>query len=144
MMDSLLTKEGDLVQLVGLTHKNFIFRLSPGNQLHTHRGILNHTDLIGIPWGSQVSSHLGRPFFLLQPSLADLIRIGLQVDLASICPILVAVGQAFLTGYDLTLSQMAVGCGAGSSHCIPHSPQCCGLLLRTVSQPFSAVVSQSP
>lgn len=74
MTDISTTKTGDLVQLVGLTHKNFIFRLTPGRQLHTHRGILNHDDLMGIPWGSQVSSHLGRPFFLLQPSLADLIR----------------------------------------------------------------------
>jgi tRNA (adenine57-N1/adenine58-N1)-methyltransferase catalytic subunit len=72
--DNSKTKAGDLVQLVGLTHKNFIFLLAPGKQLHTHRGILNHDDLMGIPWGSQVSSHLGRPFFLLQPSLADLIR----------------------------------------------------------------------
>jgi tRNA (adenine57-N1/adenine58-N1)-methyltransferase len=73
-IDIFTTKAGDLVQLVGLSHKNFIFRLTAGRQLHTHRGIINHDDLIGIPWGSQISSHLGRPFFLLQPSLADLIR----------------------------------------------------------------------
>ena len=29
--------------------------------------------MIGLPWGTQVFSHLGAPFFLLQPSLADLL-----------------------------------------------------------------------
>ncbi|MCX7756354.1 MAG: tRNA (adenine-N1)-methyltransferase [Anaerolineales bacterium] len=65
---------GDLVQLVGLRHKHFIFTLQPGGTLQTHRGILNHDDLIGLPWGSQVFSHLGSPFFLLQPMLGDLLN----------------------------------------------------------------------
>jgi len=64
---------GDLALLVGLRHKHFIFPLIPGGVFHTHRGILNHDDLIGKPWGSQVFSHQGSPFFLLQPSLADLL-----------------------------------------------------------------------
>jgi len=67
------THAGDLVQLVGLRHKSFIFPLKPGGDFHTHRGILQHDDLIGLPWGTQVFSHLGAPFFLLQPSLADLL-----------------------------------------------------------------------
>ena len=67
------TQAGDLVQLVGLRHKSFIFPLQPGGDFHTHRGILQHDDLIGLPWGTQVFSHLGAPFFLLQPSLADLL-----------------------------------------------------------------------
>ncbi len=67
------TQAGDLVQLVGLRHKSFIFPLIPGGDFQTHRGILKHDDLIGLPWGSQVFSHLGAPFFLLQPSLADLL-----------------------------------------------------------------------
>ncbi len=64
---------GDLVQLVGLRHKHFIFTLSPGAEFGTHRGVVKHDDLIGLPWGSQVFSHLGAPFFLLQPSLADIL-----------------------------------------------------------------------
>jgi tRNA (adenine57-N1/adenine58-N1)-methyltransferase len=64
---------GDLALLVGLRHKHFIFPLIPGGTFHTHRGILYHDELIGKPWGSQVFSHQGSPFFLLQPSLADLL-----------------------------------------------------------------------
>lgn len=64
---------GDLALLVGLRHKYYIFLLIPGGVMHTHRGMLNHDDLIGKPWGSQVFSHQGSPFFLLQPSLADIL-----------------------------------------------------------------------
>jgi tRNA (adenine57-N1/adenine58-N1)-methyltransferase len=64
---------GDLIQLVGLRHKHFIFPLIPGGTMQTHRGILKHDDLIGLPWGTQVFSHLGSPFFLLQPMLGDIL-----------------------------------------------------------------------
>ncbi len=67
-------QEGDLAELAGLKHKYFIIELKAGGELQTHRGVLKHDDLIGLPWGSQVFSHLGSPFFLLQPSLADLLR----------------------------------------------------------------------
>lgn len=67
-------QEGDLAELVGLRHKHFIIKLSAGASFQTHRGVIQHDDLIGKPWGSQFFSHLGSPFFLLQPSLGDLIR----------------------------------------------------------------------
>lgn len=67
-------QDGDLAQLVGLSHKNFIIRLQAGAEFQTHRGVLQHNDLIGKPWGSQVFSHNGSPFFLLQPALGDLLR----------------------------------------------------------------------
>jgi tRNA (adenine57-N1/adenine58-N1)-methyltransferase len=69
-----LVKAGDLVQLVGLSYKSYIFSLEPGKALHTHRGVVKHDDLIGLPWGTQVFSHIGSPFFLLQPSLPDLLK----------------------------------------------------------------------
>ena len=65
--------DGDLAQLVGLRHKHFILSLQEGAKFETHRGVIQHNDLIGKPWGTQVFSHLGSPFFLLQPSLADLL-----------------------------------------------------------------------
>jgi tRNA (adenine57-N1/adenine58-N1)-methyltransferase len=71
---SAIARDGDLAQLVGLRHKHFILTLQAGAKFETHRGILQHDDLIGKPWGTQVFSHIGAPFFLLQPSLADLIN----------------------------------------------------------------------
>ena len=70
---SSIARDGDLAQLVGLRHKHFILTLQAGSKFETHRGILQHDDLIGKPWCTQVFSHLGSPFFLLQPSLADLL-----------------------------------------------------------------------
>jgi tRNA (adenine57-N1/adenine58-N1)-methyltransferase len=59
--------------LTGTGKKEFIFRLDPSAELQTHQGVLRHADLIGIPWGSEVSSHLGRVFFILQPTLRDVL-----------------------------------------------------------------------
>jgi tRNA (adenine57-N1/adenine58-N1)-methyltransferase len=70
---SFTARAGDLAELVGLRHKHFIINLQAGAKFETHRGILLHDDLIGKPWGTQVFSHMGAPFFLLQPSLADLL-----------------------------------------------------------------------
>ena len=64
---------GDLVQLVGLRHKSYIFNVVEDKELHTHRGIIKHNDLIGLPFGSVVLSHNESPFFLLQPSLSDIL-----------------------------------------------------------------------
>jgi tRNA (adenine57-N1/adenine58-N1)-methyltransferase len=67
-------KDGDLAELVGNNHKYFFITLKAGGEFQSHRGVLHHDDLIGRPWGSQVFSHLGSPFYMLQPGLADLIR----------------------------------------------------------------------
>lgn len=72
--NSLTTQEGDMIQLVGLGHKSFLLVLKQGEFFHTHRGIISHDDLIGKQWGTQVLSHNGSPFFLLQPSLTDILR----------------------------------------------------------------------
>jgi tRNA (adenine57-N1/adenine58-N1)-methyltransferase len=40
----------------------------------THRGELQHNDIIGKPWGTRLYSHTGQPFFLMCPGLADLIK----------------------------------------------------------------------
>lgn len=71
---SLSAQTGDLVQLVSPTNKQFIVRLNPGEELHTHRGILKHDDMIGKPWGSEVFTHSGRSYLLLQPSLSDILQ----------------------------------------------------------------------
>lgn len=68
-----IARDGDIAQLVGLRHKNFILPLKTGAKFETHRGILMHDDLIGKTWGTQVFSHIGSPFFLLQPSLGALL-----------------------------------------------------------------------
>lgn len=68
-----VAKAQDLVLLLGKDGKRFMVRLSPGGELHTHRGFLKHDDILGQPLGAQLTSHLGYPFYLLRPSLHDLI-----------------------------------------------------------------------
>ncbi len=69
-----LAQAGDVVQLVGRDNKNFIVRLATGQRLETHRGIFKHDELIGQELGSEVLSHLGHAFFMIQPSTDDIIR----------------------------------------------------------------------
>ena len=71
--NKVLAQAGDTALLVSAQNKRYMLRLKPGDQLQTHRGVLNHSDLIGLPWGSKVFSHLGSSYLLLQPSIADLL-----------------------------------------------------------------------
>lgn len=68
-----LAQAGEIAQLISAQNKRFIFKLVPDGKFETHRGYINHNDLIGKPWGSRVLSHMGSPFVLLQPSLADIL-----------------------------------------------------------------------
>ncbi len=65
---------GDLVMLVSPTNKNFIFSLVENYELHTHRGVIQHNEIAGTAWGSQVQTHTGSTYFLLQPGLSEILR----------------------------------------------------------------------
>jgi len=107
-----IARDGDLAQLVGLRHKHFIVPLQAGTKLETHRGILQHDDLIGKTWGTQVFSHNGSPFFLLQPSLADLL-----IDLPRTTQILYPKDIGFILvtmGVGPGHTVMEAGTGSGS------------------------------
>lgn len=72
--DSNFAQEGDLVQLQGTGHRSHLLVLEAGAVLQTHRGVIRHDDIIGTAWGTRLESHQGNPFYLLQPSLSDLIK----------------------------------------------------------------------
>ena len=65
------TCPGDMVQLVGPRKKIFFIHLKSGDKLHTNYGVLQHDAMIEVPWGSQVFSHSGNRFLLLQPRMGD-------------------------------------------------------------------------
>jgi tRNA (adenine57-N1/adenine58-N1)-methyltransferase len=65
---------GQLVLLYGRDRKSFIVRLTPGDRVQTHHGILLHDDLIGELLGGLVRTHLGYRYHLLLPSWDDLLR----------------------------------------------------------------------
>jgi tRNA (adenine57-N1/adenine58-N1)-methyltransferase catalytic subunit len=62
---------GDQVQLTDPKGRQHRLVLSPGKSFHTHRGALQHDDLIGRPEGSVVTSAGGTPYLAFRPLLAD-------------------------------------------------------------------------
>ncbi len=69
-----VAQAGDLALFVSRDHKQFLTRLRPGEELHTHRGIVAFDECIGGSWGRDIQSHMGSPFLILEPSTADLVR----------------------------------------------------------------------
>mgnify|MGYP000880654971 CR=1 FL=1 len=65
---------GDIVLLVGKDHREFMFKVTPGQLMQTHRGIIQHDTLIGERWGQTIGTHLNYPYQLLPPSLDQLVR----------------------------------------------------------------------
>ena len=63
--------EGDRIQLTDPKGKLYSFTIAVGKEWHTHKGWINHEDLIGMPEGSVVSTTAGLKFTAFKPLLAD-------------------------------------------------------------------------
>ena len=66
-------RAGDRVQLTGPKGRLNTVTLVPGAQFHSHRGVLRHDDLIGLPDASVVENSLGEPYLVLRPLLTDFV-----------------------------------------------------------------------
>lgn len=64
-------QDGDTVQLTDPKGRMHTITLKSGAAFHTHRGRLDHDDLIGAPEGSVVHSTSGTGYVALRPLLAD-------------------------------------------------------------------------
>jgi len=62
---------GEPVQLTDPKGRSHLITLRTGTSFHTHRGILNHDDIIGGPDGNVVKSGGGTPYVVFRPLLAD-------------------------------------------------------------------------
>lgn len=65
--------EGDKVQLTGPKGKMNTIVLTPGAVFHTHRGMIAHDDVVGLPDGSVVPSTTGDEYLALRPLLSDFV-----------------------------------------------------------------------
>ena len=68
-----VARENDRVLLISSDGKRYLVRLRSGDCFHSHKGTIDHDDLIGKPLGRRVVSHLKRPFMVLQPSIHDIL-----------------------------------------------------------------------
>jgi tRNA (adenine57-N1/adenine58-N1)-methyltransferase len=64
-------RAGDLVQLTDSKGRMHTIELVAGKEFHTHRGLIGHDDLIGLPEGSVVTSAGGTTYLALRPLLSD-------------------------------------------------------------------------
>src|SRR6266702_2443205 len=62
---------GEPVQLTDPKGRSHLITLRAGASFHTHRGTLNHDDIIGGPDGNVVRSQGGTPYVVFRPLLAD-------------------------------------------------------------------------
>ncbi|MET0725853.1 MAG: tRNA (adenine-N1)-methyltransferase [Leifsonia sp.] len=64
---------GDRVQLTGPKGKLNTITLEAGKDFHSHRGVLPHDDIIGLPDASVVTNNAGVEHLALRPLLADFV-----------------------------------------------------------------------
>ena len=57
--------------LVDAKERRYLITLRTGASFHTHVGIVDHDDLIGVPEGTTVLGSTGRRFLVVRPTLSD-------------------------------------------------------------------------
>ena len=66
-------RAGDRVQLTGPKNKLHTISLEAGKVFHTHRGMIDHDDLIGLDDGSVITNTAGVEYLALRPLLVDFV-----------------------------------------------------------------------
>jgi tRNA (adenine57-N1/adenine58-N1)-methyltransferase len=66
-------RAGDRVQLTGPRGRLNTITLEPGKVFHTHKGLLEHDAIIGVPDGSVVVNNVGIEHLALRPLLSDFV-----------------------------------------------------------------------
>ncbi|GAA0929349.1 tRNA (adenine-N1)-methyltransferase [Virgisporangium aurantiacum] len=108
-------RPGDRVQLTDPKGRLHTITLEPGKQFHTHRGMVDHDALIGLPDASVVTSSGGTQYLALRPLLADYVLgmpRGAQVIYPKDAAQIVAMGDVFPGARVLE-----AGAGSGALSC---------------------------
>ena len=103
-------KEGDRVQLTDEKGKMYSFFLMKGGQWHSHKGWINHDQIIGCDEGSIVPSNSGTSYQVLRPLLADYL-----LSMPRGATIVYPKDSALILGYaDIFPGSKILEAGAGS------------------------------
>ncbi|MCG7441915.1 tRNA (adenine-N1)-methyltransferase [Corynebacterium sp. ACRPQ] len=62
---------GDRVQLTDAKRRHYTVILEEGGQFHSHKGIINHDDIVGMDEGSVIESTLGSSILLFRHLMVD-------------------------------------------------------------------------
>ena len=62
---------GDRVQLTDAKRRHYTVILEEGGQFHSHKGIINHDNIVGMDEGSVIESTLGSSFLLFRHLMVD-------------------------------------------------------------------------
>ena len=62
---------GDRVPLTDAKRRHYTVILEEGGQFHSHKGIINHDDIVGMDEGSVIESTLGSSFLLFRHLMVD-------------------------------------------------------------------------
>ncbi|RNE49150.1 tRNA (adenine-N1)-methyltransferase [Corynebacterium alimapuense] len=62
---------GDRVQLTDAKRRHFTIILESGKSFHSHKGMISHDEIIGMPEGSVIRSTLGSDFLLFRHLMVD-------------------------------------------------------------------------
>jgi tRNA A58 N-methylase Trm61 len=68
-----LVKEGDYTLIFLNKRKNWLIKVERGKQFHTHRGIVDIDSIIGLEYGSPVSTSLNETMWVLKPTIQDFV-----------------------------------------------------------------------
>lgn len=105
-------RPGEPCLLIDGKGRQYLLKLDPQRQFQYHRGVLEHTDIIGLPEGSWVQASSGGRLLAIRPRLADFIlrmRRGAQVVYPKdVGPILVYAD----IGPGMTIVEAGTGSGA--------------------------------
>jgi len=66
---------GERVMLVDTKRHHYLVTLVPGGEFHSHKGIVNHDDLVGRSDGTAVTSSRGQRYTVLRPTLEDVVLL---------------------------------------------------------------------
>src|SRR5690606_8158312 len=91
-------RPGDRVQLTDPKGRTRTIVLRPGATYHTHRGVVAHDELLGLPDGSVVTSSGGTAYLALRPLLSDWVLAmprGAQVIYPKDAAQIIAMGDIF-------------------------------------------------
>ncbi len=101
---------GDRVQLTDDKGKMYSFYLQEGGQWHSHKGWINHSEIIGIDEGSTVESSSGTRYQVMRPLLNDYV-----LSMPRGATIIYPKDSAIIVGFaDLFPGARVLEAGAGS------------------------------